>query len=207
MYTIALLPNKATQKRIVSFTKEYKNEFCGQMLDMKINQPHVTLLKTAFKPETDLKELLNILVSEYKKTSPSGFLQGLQVNPRRALISHLSNDDNIVAMHNLLLPHVKPLVDKANIKNKKFVGDTVEEVESYFKYGYRYTGDKFYSHLSLGRLNDEEIPYDLEKAFEDNFLGELISFDRIAICRGIKNTLGHVVASKKLHPKGMLFIS
>lgn len=205
MYTIALLPSKKVQKQIVAFTKKHQDYFSDGFLNMRNNRPHVTLLKTAFKADTDLNALLNLIVEDNKNTLPSGVLQGLKVN-YRSLIAGFSNDKNITNLHNIILPHVKPLVDKTGIKNKKFVGPTVDEIESYFKYGYRYTGDKFFSHLTLGRLGCDDIPYELEKEFEKIFLGKEIEFNRIVICRGVKNILGPVIASKKLTNK-ILFIS
>lgn len=206
MYTIALLPNRATQKKLILFSKEHKDDFVSGCLTAKTNQPHVTLLKTAFKNETNLNELLNVIVNEYKIDNPSGILQGIQKDNRRNLTSKLTHDENIVWLHNFVLSQVKPFVDKSGIKMKKFVGGTVEEVENYFKYGYRYTGDKFSSHVSFGKIGDDEVPYQLEKDFEANLMGQELIFNRIAICRSFKNSLGYPVVVKKLNPK-RLFVS
>lgn len=206
MYTVALLPDKKTQKALAKLTKANMEFLATPPLNMRNNKPHVTLLKTAFKPTTNLNEILEKVSSEVKNQPPSGILQGLKLNYSN-LIATFSNDSSIVNMHNILLPHVKPLVDKRGIKNKKFVGLTVEEVESYFKYGYKYTGDKYFSHLTLGRSKNQEIPYEIEKEYEERLLGQEVIFNRIVICRQVKNLLGPVVAYKKLNNKEVLLIS
>lgn len=206
MYTIALLPSKKVEKQLVSLSKAHKEDFVSGVFNSRYNKPHVTLLKTSFKADTNLNELLESVVSE-SNFKPSASLQGLSMKGNREILAHLSHDESIVNMHNVLLPHVKPLVNKSGIKNKKFVGGTVEEVESYFKYGYRYTGDKFFSHLTFGRAKEFYIPYEFEKEYEDLFLGREIVFDRIVVCRHVKNMLGHVVASKKFKAKEFLLIS
>lgn len=197
MYTIALLPDKKIQKDFVKLSKNNSEEFATPPLNMRINQPHITLLKTAFKPDTNLQDLLETVSEEVKNTPPSGFLQGLRLDYSN-LVASFSNDSSIVSMHNMLLPHIKPLVDKRGIKPKKFVGLTVEEVESYFQYGYKYTGIKYFTHLTFGRLKTQEIPYELEKEYESKLLGKELIFNRLIISRHFKNMLGHVVASKKL---------
>lgn len=207
MYTIALIPNKTVSKQIVAFTEKYSEYITGNKLNMRCNVPHVTLLKTAFKAETDLKKLLNDITSEYKNTSSSGVLLGLTIGSGRNYIASMAHDSSIVDLHNIVLPIVKPLVNKAGIKNKKFVGPTVEEVESYFKYGYKYTGDKFFSHISFGRASADEVPYEMLKEYEEIFLGKEIIFEKIVICRGVKDMIGQVIVSKRLKPKSIPFIS
>lgn len=210
MYGIALIPEKQTMKELVSFRSEFQNILSGPHWGTKENIPHVTLFKTELKSEAKPKNMLHDIYEKADFDIPVSTFQGISLENRNWVFGNIVNNDFLKELHKTSVAECKPFIAKEKIKVKKFMGETIEDVENYLKYGYRYVGSKFTPQFILGRYAKEnELPYSMVEKYEQTFLGKEVLFSRIVVYKtGRYNFLGPIVASKKLQTfKERLFIS
>lgn len=211
MYGVALVPNKAVVRELVSFRNEFCEFLSGPAWDFKFNQPHVALFKTELKSDANPNSIVDAVYNNADFDVPVSHFAGITLENRGWVFGNVVKNDFVESMHISAKESLKPFIAKDKIKVKKFMGETIEDVENYLKYGYRYVGERYSSQFIFGRnlSKDYELPYSMVEAYEDRFLGREVLFSKVVVYKtGRSNFMGPVVASKKLQTfKERLFIS
>ena len=181
LFGFALLPKVDVQKEIISFRQRYSDAFFGPMISLSENLPHISILQCPFNAKTPVEKIIKNANKQFQKPIILKW-DKLIYQPVGWVFANVQKNDVISSIQAYLLNESGAYIDQFSIdRSKSTKGYTEKEVEYYFKYGYRYIGDAYKPHVTIGRIDEAtEIPEIAITDFNNHFAGLNVEFDRIA---------------------------
>lgn len=200
LFGFALLPTVEEQERIIDFRLRYSDTISGPSLGLKTNLPHMSITQNPYQQNfiaSISSHDLDLVSTPLSSTWDTIFHQ-----PVGWIFGGVQNTEEINQLHYVLFSKVKDNIDTSAIEPAT---DThllsPKEQEYHMKYGYRYTKECFLPHITFGRIpnNIQELSEEVVRAFEREFSGRTILFDRLAFYRaGEFGALEEILAIKHL---------
>ena len=194
---LALLPEQETMRRIVDFRQSVGALIGGPPLGMRSRMPHVTVMQALLRPGALTSGLLSAMASAWMSRPVSPFALG-------PLYSY-PVDWAFVAVrkwrHDLRLYHLDvlrclgPLVQRDAIRPEPDANRIPPaELAAHNEHGYRYAGDVYRPHITLGRLAPT-APGGLAELWARSMEGHEFTFERLVFYRaGESGVLAEVLA-------------
>jgi hypothetical protein len=207
LFGLAALPSDDISHRIVSFRKfvEERRLVSGPSLGVNINIPHLTILQSPFKESDLTPSLLEEIVfnAGLEGNGLRGRFMGLYEQTRGWCFMGVDCSSWGVALQDASLNLLKDSVIREAIS-----WDGSEDLwknserENQMLWGYRYLGEDFIPHITLGRFDgiDGSVPSGkLLELFESEFGGIGFEFSRLVFYRaGEFGVLNSVLAEIEL---------
>jgi len=210
LFGLALVPCSADIAAIVDFRRRAGHLIAGPMLGSTINLPHVSILQCPFQEEALTQPLLDsIAESWFAKRNcstvvgqfgslhyqPVEWVFGMIVPiPMSADISPWCAD-----LQKLALDRMERFIDTTQIDTTRDTSQyTSCEREAYLRYGYRYVGDTFCPHVTLGRTvgNPSSLCPELLCIYDESLAERHLTFDQLVFYRaGEYGVLAEIVQS------------
>ncbi|MCC5619907.1 hypothetical protein [Nostoc sp. CHAB 5715] len=180
---VAMVPSAQVNQYLVELQKEVMS-FCSlrPLLGTEFNLPHITLLQGRFKNNFNWLNLISDLrdYCTQQKYSLEFKLSELEYQPPGWYFLTLSPNIMFCEAHRFVFEQLK---DSMYLTQEDRQKDTTNysnlEKENYCKYGYRYIGDVFHPHITLGRsidksrIQDEADMINTVKVFTSNIVGTI----------------------------------
>jgi hypothetical protein len=181
LYGFALLPKKEVQEKIISFRKKYSDVFFGPMLSLSENLPHVSILQCPFFVNMPVKSIIK-MANENLHPPITLKWENLIYQPVGWVFANIYKTPSLSALQMFLLENCEKYIDYSMIdQHNPLKGYNEREKEYYLKYGYRYIGDEYKPHVTIGRIDEStQIPENAVLDFKTTFSESEIEFDRIA---------------------------
>ncbi|MDZ8104949.1 MAG: hypothetical protein RM338_04895 [Nostoc sp. DedQUE12a] len=180
---VAMIPNTQMIQYLVDLQKEVISILPLQpLLGTKFNLPHVTLLQGRFKDNINWVNLIYTLADycREQKYSLEFKLSELEYQPPGWYFLTTSPNFLFIEAHRFVFEELKnSMYLTEQDRQKDTMSYSILEKENYFKYGYRYIGNAFYPHITLGRsiynspLQDEASLRNTVKVFTSNLVGKI----------------------------------
>ena len=204
---LALLPVKVDIERLVQFRESVDEFLDPPRLSTDIGIPHVSIIQCPFNV-SDLHEgrlnfILNRLRQAQSDLHPYADLGALYRQPKdwvfiETKFSGWINDLQAIALHAL----EGRIVREAIALDRDFTGYTYLEESNYRSYGYRYIGDAFRPHITLGKTSldsEASLPKQLTAAYKSQLEARQITFDRLVSYKaGPSGSLIEVIAETNI---------
>lgn len=168
----ALIPEKKIQGKITEVT----NGLCRQGIfytkfGTHYNLPHITLFQSDFDNDFNYKSVVNQLVEQNIQTKIK--FERIMYMDYGWYFYEVKKEDWLYSLHENLLKLVENDIKLINIHKRLKDGNmSKQQKESIEKYNYRYAGDDYIPHLTLGRY-DNGYNFNL-MLYLDNNLAKLI---------------------------------
>jgi len=181
LFGFALLPNVETQKDIISFRKRFSDIFEGPMLSLSENLPHISILQCPFSENIPIKNIIENANSHFQLPITLMW-ENLIYQPVGWVFANVQKNPILFSLQSYLLKQSGKFINRSSIDTDKSIkGYTKEETDNYFQYGYRYIGEAYKPHITIGRIDESiEIPLSAVLDFNNNFSEQEVRFDRIA---------------------------
>lgn len=214
---LALLPSNEHMDAFIAFQRKAGPSISGPRLGKDHNLPHVSI----FQSQLDATRLTNSLLDRIVEDWPTGNRNSV-VYGKVGRLYHQPVDwvfSEIGAAYEKSMPSsVAPWCADlqkhaiARLKNiillseidgtKSFSGYSEQERKAYLRYGYRYVGDAFRPHVTLGRVAVPGTKYpaaEVQSLYAKILSGKTITFDRLAFyIAGEFGALEKIIAVKDL---------
>lgn len=150
------------------------------------NLPHITVFQGDFDPETDYRMLADGVADDFLRLFPDRRVEfrGVEYISKGWYFLICDKTDAFVELHSSLLDKIRPFINVTPFIATDQVDDLSEEQELGIRnYGYRYAGQAYYPHITLGRSSgfDSEVL----KEINDNLNGmpDWATISRITVYR------------------------
>lgn len=182
---IALLPDAETGSRIIEFAQRWRDEIDDPRPGLTTNLPHVTVHQF---PITETDRLPTVLaeVSHARSNAPTSTMGALVYQPVGWLFASVERQPWMDTLQLEVVRRVDPLVDRDALKTAdELHGYTAAESASYLRHGYRYVGQTYRPHITLGRTSAKalELPDPCCATYRSEILGRTVSFERLVVYR------------------------
>jgi len=165
------------------------HEICGfkDKLGREHNLPHTTLFQGAFADETDYQNIAKKIKYYMNEINSSWSLNFdcVQYVPEGWYFYNCIRTENIFLLHNYVIKQCeKDIVLKPERLDRELGKLTDSQKKGIINYGYRYAGEAFKPHITLGRRSEgfsEQTMQILEGKFKDIPAEQQI--DRITVYR------------------------
>lgn len=152
---IAMVPSAETIESLVELQKQVM-PICSlrPILGTEHNLPHITLLQGRFRHNINWVGLISDLRDRCReaKYSLEFKVAGLEYKPPGWYFLSLTPNGIFSEAHRFVFERLKTLMFLTQEEREKDTSDyTTLEKYNYLTYGYRYIGDTFYPHITLGR--------------------------------------------------------
>ncbi|MGW2081562.1 2'-5' RNA ligase family protein [Streptomyces sp. NPDC001939] len=182
---VALLPRADHLRAAVQLQRDIGGEVALQpVLHPGGNLPHVTVFQGPFSDSLAPEKALEVISAS---ALDSGLHEvslastGVVYQPTGWLFLALERPPLLEALQEAALAVLKRHVDRASIDADKDMSRfTDEERVSYGRYGYRYTGDAYTPHVTLGRAGEETALELVRNARDRVSLPKEWIFDRLS---------------------------
>ena len=180
LFGFALLPNVETQKEIISFRRQFSDIFFGPMLSLSENLPHISILQCPFSENIPIKDIIENANSHFQLPITLTWDE-LIYQPVGWVFANVQKIPVLFSLQTYLLEQSEKYINRSSINPKKSTkGYTKEEIDSYFQYGYRYIGEAYKPHVTIGKIDEFlEIPLSAVLDFNENFSEQEVVFNRI----------------------------
>ncbi|MFF3286431.1 2'-5' RNA ligase family protein [Streptomyces sp. NPDC003023] len=158
---VALLPRADHLRAAVQLQRDIGGDIALQPpLDPHGNLPHVTVFQGPFAESLDPACALEIIGTSADEGGPKGEVSlsstGVVYQPTGWLFLSLERPPLLEALQEASLAALDPHLDRAAFDSDKDVSRFTEsERASFRRYGYRYTGDAYAPHITVGRAEEE----------------------------------------------------
>ncbi|UYQ65623.1 2'-5' RNA ligase family protein [Streptomyces peucetius] len=183
---VALLPRADHLRAAVQLQRDIGGETALQPpLHPDGNLPHVTVFQGPFAGSLDPAQALESIGGSAAGGGLRGEVSlsstGVVYQPIGWLFLSLERPPRLEALQKAALAALDPHLDRAAFDGDKDVSRFTEnERTSYERYGYRYTGDAYAPHITLGRA-EEETALELVRTAQDRVaLPKEWVFDRLS---------------------------
>ena len=207
LFGIALLPDREATERLVRFRAGAGGLISGPSLSLTAGRPHLTLLQGPFRPDYLTDELLGQIVAELPEATVAALRLGAQFGPAYVQPADwLFADVPVVApgvqAQQIAWQHMGPHLDARQIERRRGLdGMTQTQWQTYLRYGYRYWGDEFRPHITLGHTLPTEVApgSPIQSGYWAAIQDTPVEFTGIALYRaGEGGTLIEVLAERRL---------
>ncbi|MEA5619720.1 hypothetical protein VB711_18005 [Cronbergia sp. UHCC 0137] len=180
---LALIPNIENIKAIVKLQQKVISLIPLQpILGTELNLPHITLIQGRFKPDVNWINIISNLRDHIKTQNYRLEFKLTELEFKRSGWYFLNPSSNIIfsQSHKFVFDNLKTsmyLTEEDLYQDISNYSDL--EKANYLKYGYRFIGDAFQPHITLGRyLNKNQIGitenlFNLVNPFISNYQGIL----------------------------------
>lgn len=193
-YGIGLIPDKESTALIL----EAYQKSNGKLIDEAVAQNllYLPLIQTFFKSDSEPKKILKSIIKSIRNFNFKTNITNVTSTQRYQLKINVDKAKWLSDLQELTINICYPLIDTTKInKKKRYAGNTIQEVNNYFTFGYRYIEDAFKPFL---RLHDYNDTFDLFMLNND-LPNKDITFSYIAFYEVSKHkTLERIIAKKKL---------
>lgn len=188
LFGIALLPTVTLQKRIIRFRENCGSFVDGPILGTDTNIPHVSILQCPYFTNTPHRKLLREIGKDSLFLTPtSSHFSKISYQPIGWLFANVVTGTWLPKLQEICLSRSRDYIDVRFIdRNENFSGYSLNEKENYLKFGYRYVGKSFKPHVTIGRSpreTPESLPARVESAFNMEFAGDEVIFDKLVFYR------------------------
>lgn len=194
---VALLPDVTVAAAVVEFARRWDLGFGGYGLDGTRVLPHVSLhqVRTAA-----VSAMVDRIAATPMAAPGSTRLQDLVLQPPDWMFLTVETLPWMVAMQSELVGSLEPFVRKDLLKpSDELVGYGPAELRSYRRHGYRYVGDAFLPHFTLGRSAEPDgaFPVGCREDFDAELRDLAVQFTRLVVFRAAAHgTIGEIVFSR-----------
>ncbi|MDQ6948964.1 MAG: hypothetical protein M3256_22560 [Actinomycetota bacterium] len=167
---IAALSSRGFMQAIIDFQARHGDIVEGPRLGLDTNLPHVTIVQCPFVDSFDAEDVLATLASDVLG-GVGRSLDPLNVSyyPLGWLFLNIACAEWLIALQDQALVTMERFIDHSEIdRSKDLAAYTSLERSNYLRYGYRYIGQAFRPHITLGRVEagvDLECSKELSDAF------------------------------------------
>lgn len=176
LYGFALLPTEEIQMELIAFQRRHPTSIAGPRLGLSENLPHTSILQCPYLPNLDYSEFLEFAPDCVESEFTSFFLQ-----PIGWLFAGIRKTDKLQQIQNELFDATKHLIDRTQIApTSDLSGLPNLECENYLAYGYRYIGEAFLPHVTIGttRSSTRQPREEAVSDFDRTFAGRKVVYDR-----------------------------
>jgi 2'-5' RNA ligase len=223
LYGFALLPDTGTQQKLIDFQQKHREFIGGAALGLDKNLPHVSLLQCPFDSEFDYLPIMKRIISnsllvgsafyssvqEFIHENFTASFTELYRYPKNWLFAGVEQEaDTALSAHmglqEILLNATKEHILYEQIDKKRDISKyTDAERKSFLKYGYKYIGDAFRPHITLGLVDDQSAPTPaIKDNFNEMFVGKRFAFDSLVFYKaGETGACAEVIHSTSIPDK------
>lgn len=181
---LALLPSQEASEALIDFRNEMSSYIGGPKLGLTENLPHVSVIQCPFDPDQlTSDEIESILESFSFNSAMKGTFSVATYQPVGWIFADVVHDRWLDLLQGHALDHLKELIadDEINLE-KTFSGYSDKQIAYYSRFGYRYIGEEYRPHVTLGRTLDGErrLAPEVVRAFSKKLAGLDFSFTRLA---------------------------
>jgi len=166
-------------QKVVDFQNSY--DFPTPTLGMSANLPHITLIQSFFPVSVISQSSLKSIAANIPSVI-SAPTTGLSYSAGGWWFVNFEATKEFKYAQGAAFKVLEPHIDLTEIDREKDYSQYSElEQHNYFTYGYRYAGDAFHPHFTMGHDEETfEISDNLIHKFETKFAEEEFIFDRLA---------------------------
>lgn len=141
----------------------------------------MSILQCPFTDGLDHQLVVDVLADRVLSSRTPLRFAGLSYQPRAWIFADLEKPRWLVDLQRTALALSQAHIDLSSIGNRAGDELTPAEVESYRTYGYRYVGDAFRPHITLGRTPDraENLAAGLAAEFWSEFADSEVTFSSV----------------------------
>lgn len=192
---IALVPERAILSTVVAFARRWGYGFGGLRLDGERVLPHVSLHQLWTR---DLAPVVEAFEGLDDRQCGTTRIADLIEQPPDWIFATVETAGWLVDRQVEILERFGRLFDASLLKGEDQLGAyTDEERNSYLRHGYRYVGDAFLPHFTLGRsvAPGRGVAPESQDDFAERLGGATVSFDRMVLFRaGSGGSIAEIVA-------------
>jgi hypothetical protein len=192
---VALVPDQRLLAQVVEFAKNCEFTFDGMCLDEHKVLPHVSLHQLITENDAGVIESI-------RRLSPlelfSAIFDEVILQPPDWIFLTLNPEPWLLQLQTLVVQSLAPLVNPSDFKRRQdLVGYTPLEAESYVRHGYRYVGEAFKPHFTLGRVSEMgTVAAECTNNFNKILKQRTVTFARLIVFRaGPGGTVAEVLYS------------
>lgn len=167
---VAALPSDEFMGAVADFQARHRDAIHGPRLGLDTNLPHVSVVQCPFASDIDGQEVLASIASG----GIGGDVPDLRpvrvaYYPPGWLFLEVFRSEWLVCAQGRALAATERFIDEAHIDRAKDLGAyTPLERSNYLRYGYRYVGEAFHPHVTLGRV-EEHVNQSLVEELSESF--------------------------------------
>ena len=197
LYGFALLPSVEIQERLIEFQRRHEDTVGEPRLGLDTNLPHTSVLQHPYDPGVDYEPYLGVVEHPIESEWTEFYYQ-----PKGWLFAGVRKTNQLDKLHRRLFDRTKQHIDTAQIgDHPDLAALTPQEQANYRAYGYRYLGDLYRPHVTIGRTLDDVTTADetVVRDFELEFFGKTVRYDRLAFYEaGEFGALKRIVCMRQL---------
>lgn len=194
---VALLPGRDVMEHLIRFRQRHEDAIAGPRLGVDANLPHLSVLQCPFTQDVNADTVVRIVARHARNHGTPVMFDRVAYQPAGWVFAHVTHDGWLTRLQDVTLQLVGD-----HIGSWRDDPDTVDELDpagraSYVKYGYRYVGDAYLPHVTLGRTPPgvTSLPGTVVNEFRNDVAGTGFEFTRAVFYEaGPFGTLSHVIA-------------
>lgn len=165
---IALVPPVDVCERVIRFQHEHRRLIDGPELGHEVNRPHISVLQCPFGADLDREKTLHLLRDSLAGATAEMTLGAVYYQTTAWIFADIRKDPWLVALQAEALQLTSASIDRGRIAPRSQPDLTPLEQANYDQYGYRYVGESFRPHITLGRTpaRSKSLPVGLLDAYE-----------------------------------------
>lgn len=198
LFGLALLPSRPDQERLIEFQRRHRALLPEPVLGLDQNVPHLSVLQCPFREELLNPAALNLLASRVLPFRPSQrpIFTHAYYQPLGRIFAGVSLAGWDRKLQQEALIALEPLIDCSRIDRSGLGALNQPERANQERYGYRFVGESYRPHITLGATDHRFLDPGLMEDFEAQFTGTPIDFTRLAFYRsGAFGSAQEIIAS------------
>ncbi len=192
---VALLPDAETTNALVAFSRRWAGVIDPPVLGKSTNLPHLSLYQLPVRDPQEFADTLRVYCAEAVGPAVMGVLR---YQPVGWLFADVERRPVMLSLQREIVERVSHLLDTSQLKPVgKLAGYSADERDHYLRFGYRYIGESFRPHVTLGRsLSDSlSLPAECLEEYRSVFEGRTVNFgELVAYQAGAFGSLKRVLA-------------
>jgi hypothetical protein len=196
---VALLPDAETTNDLVAFSRRWAGEIDPPVLGKLTNLPHVSIYQL---PVRGPQEFADTLRGYSCDAVGSAVFGALRYQPVTWLFADVQRRPVMLHMQREIVERVSHLLDTSQLRpDDELAGYSADERDHYLRYGYRYIGESFRPHITLGRSRTDSLslPVECLEEYRSVFEGRTINFgELVAYEAGAFGNLQRVLVSLEI---------
>lgn len=202
LYGLALLPEIETAQKIIEFQNDNLDFFKEPKLSPAEFLPHVSVLQSPFHVKRLTDDVLKTFADKWKTYQNKELKFGdLYQQPVGWYFLGINCPIWLRDFQLYCLSKLISAIDREKLgKNAHFEKYSPLEQTNFLNFGYRYIGEAFRPHITLGRnLQGKTIPVEIQEEANKLFTGQPVKFDTLAFYQaGPNGALDEILDEVKL---------